>query len=121
MLSKAIKVLRQRNSNHMQLSCVSSLYASVEESCIILTNYQNCNYQGCSLRSVALLCNWKTCCCRCNEVSQVSIFRFLVFLLGLSDFVDFACVLVFASVPCAGNMAVVGVALGVCAGVTPGF
>ncbi len=55
------------------------------------------------------------------RVSQVSTFRFLVFSPGLSDFADFVCVLVFASVPCAGNLAVAGVALGVCAGVTPGL
>ncbi len=55
------------------------------------------------------------------RVSQVSIFRFLVLLPGLSDFVDFVCVLVFAAVPCAGNLAVAGVALGVCPGVTPGL
>ncbi len=55
------------------------------------------------------------------RLSQVSTFRFLVFLPGLSDFVDFVCALVFAAVPCARNLAVAGVALGVCAGVTPGL
>ena len=54
------------------------------------------------------------------RVSQVSTFCFLVFF---PDFVGFVCVLVFAAVrvPCAGNVAVTGAALGVCAGVTPGL